>query len=449
MDDKLYPKSTINAFMNERLFFKDDKLKKYFERNEARDLGKFRSRVDPKESFEKYMYAFITDAIRPIILETTAELTAYMKPMGDLVISGGEAFNTHVPYEDRIITSDIDAKFVPRIPVDSRFFGKLQAIKLILWDKLGELAKRLDTRIMKRVMSMRDAHPKVFKFLGIGFKRTGPFVTRRYTLIKKKRMGTNKQPSKGDVFIDVELFALDLNIRYFSPESAKIEDVTMGGILDVPFMRPDEFGYEVAASPTIGNIASKEFLIHDIYLMHKLKLRPEKKEKDRKRLVKLARLFGVSIQGSASFEDTYKRVRTKLPHRRTHSTRHKTSVPMTKAARIDPMKYKRYTTRPSEERISKQFVHGLKAVIPNTNVPGYQRTNGNKRLDLNTFKWVNVNTNAYVRNEFNLRPEKAVPLPNNVNIPRTLYGYNPKRNEWVPKKILNGAATIPFVGLKK
>jgi hypothetical protein len=32
---------------------------------------------------------------------------------------------------------------------------------------------------------------------------------RRYTLIKKKKTGTDNKPKKGDIFIDVELFALD------------------------------------------------------------------------------------------------------------------------------------------------------------------------------------------------------------------------------------------------
>jgi hypothetical protein len=44
---------------------------------------------------------------------------------------------------------------------------------------------------------------------------------------------------------------------------------------------------------------------------------------------------------------------------------------------------------------------------------------------------------------------KAKPLPKNININKTLYGYNPKRNQWVPKQVLTKAAAIPFIGLKK
>ena len=38
-------------------------------------------------------------------------------------------------------------------------------------------------------------------------------------------------------------------------------------------------------------VAGKSFLIDDIYLMQNLGLRPEKREKDRQRMVKLARII--------------------------------------------------------------------------------------------------------------------------------------------------------------
>ena len=73
MDDHIYSKSTIDKFLNENLFFKDEKLKKYYERNLQRDLGKFRAHVKSIHSdktFEKIMYVLVTDSIRDIILST-------------------------------------------------------------------------------------------------------------------------------------------------------------------------------------------------------------------------------------------------------------------------------------------------------------------------------------------------------------------------------------------
>ena len=50
MDDQIYSKSTIEKFLNENLLFGDAKLKKYYDRNLQRDLGKFRSRVHSTHS---------------------------------------------------------------------------------------------------------------------------------------------------------------------------------------------------------------------------------------------------------------------------------------------------------------------------------------------------------------------------------------------------------------
>jgi hypothetical protein len=466
MDKKIYSKAAIDKYMNDNLFFNDAKLKKYFDRDEARDLGKFRNRVKTQfasKSFEKFVYVCVTDATRDIILTTIGEISECMKSMGDLIISGGEAFNMYMPYDKRIVTSDIDAKFVPRITYDAKYFGKLQAIKLILWDKLGQIAQRLSNRIKNRILSI---DPKILKYLGIGFKKTGSTVTRRYTLIKKKKTRTNNKAGKGDIFIDVELFALDTSIRYFSPEKGKIIDFTLGGLLDIPFMRPREFGYDVIRTLKKGItyrnvnsnkmiinkkifIASREFLIDDIYLMHSLKLRPEKKEKDRQRLIRLAQTFVKSVKSTDSIETIFKRVKPKLKRVYTSRITKSRNVSITKALRVNPQKYKRYTTEPSRERLSKQIVHGVNPVVRNTIVEGYDRSNGNQRFNTKTLKWTRETNNKYVKNEFALRPIEHQNIPKNVNISSTLYGFRPRRDGWVPKPLLERSATIPFVGLKR
>ena len=78
MDDQIYSKRRIEQFENENLFFKDAKLKKYYDRNLQRDLGKFRSRVHstyPGKDFDRVMYLFVTNSLRDIILETIGELS--------------------------------------------------------------------------------------------------------------------------------------------------------------------------------------------------------------------------------------------------------------------------------------------------------------------------------------------------------------------------------------
>ena len=462
MDEKSYSKPVISRFLESHFFFRDPLLKKYFQNN---DVKKFRNRVHRQhsdEQFEKLMYVLVTDSIRDIILDTIGELTIFLKNMGDLIVSGGEAFNMYMDYRDRIITSDIDAKFVPRMAKDRKYFGKLQAVKLILWDKLGQIARKLNNRVKKRIQSRTH---QIFKFLGVGFKKKGPYVTRRYTLIKKKKMSNDQKPSIGDVFIDVELFALDLKLRYYSIATGKIEDFSIGGILDIPFMRPKEFGYGVVKNVSrrgvsyrdmetgrvkVNNniiVASKEFLIEDIYLMHKLKLRPEKKEKDRQRLLKLARLFKVRPLPTDTIDKIFMKVRPKITSVKKRVLKPK-NPDLKRAVRIDPYKYKNFTTKPSKEKLSKQLVRGINPVLPNTNIDGYEKSSGEQRFNMDTFLWKKNNSEEYIKNEFVLRPTTQQPFPDTVNVKETLYGFRPRRDGWVPKPLLKRAANIPFVGLK-
>ena len=183
--------------------------------------------------------------------------------------------------------------------------------------------------------------------------------------------------------------------------------------------------------------------------MNKLKLRPEKKEKDRVRLMKLTRLFDKRIKSTDTIDKMFKMVRRKIAKTATTTKVSNGRVSMKNASNVDPYKYKKFTTIPMKDRLSKQFVHGLKTIVKNVNVPGYNRSNGNQRFNLNKFEWVKNDRLSYVKNELNLRPTESMKLPNNIPINKTLYGFNPRRNIKIPRKVLNKSAAIPFVGLKK
>ena len=462
MDIEIYSEAVINRFLKKNLFFNDPVLERYYQTD---NVAAFRSRVHrvhKKESFEKVVYALVTDTIRDIILKVAADLSEFLRPMGDLVVSGGEAFNMYLERKDRLVTSDIDTKFVPRIKYDEKYFGKLQGVKLLLWDKLGEIAKNINMKIKARL----STKTKLARFIGLGFSESGPYVTRRYLLIKKKKTSRGAEPGKGDIFIDVELFALDLNLRYFSIEKGKITQEVLGGILDIPFMRPKEFGYEVVESKKQGityknkdtgtivhdkrlYVAGRSFLLDDVYLMQKLGLRPEKKEKDRQRMYKLAKMINktANIRPGDDINTIYNRVRNKIQSMRVMSRR-VGNVRMALAAKVNPMKYKEFTTRPNEERLSKQIVYGVKTSVPNMNVPGYTRTHGNRRFNLNKQEWVKNRSKAYVKNEYTHRPATGKNIPNDVDFTKLLYGYRAMRDKWIPRPIVRKAAMIPFVGLK-
>jgi len=291
-------------------------------------------------------------------------------------------------------------------------------------------------------------------------------VTRRYLLIKKKKSQSGNEPGTKDIFIDVELFALDLNVRYFSIKKGRITEEIMGGMLDIPFMRPKEFGYEVIESKKRGvtyrnkdtgmmihdkriYIAGRAFLLDDVYLMQKLGLRPEKKEKDRQRMYKLAKMISktLNIKQTDDINTIYNQVRNKLNTPRLTPGK-VGNVNISSAAKVDPMRYKEFTTRPVEERLYKQIVYGVKTSLPNISIPGYAQTNGNQRFNLNTQKWVKNTSTSYVKNEYNYRPTTGKDIPNSIDFTKILYGYKPARDKWIPRSIIKKASQIPFVGLK-
>ena len=461
MDQYVYGEATLRRFIKKNMFFDDPVLEKYYDQGDLQSFRKRVSRMHKSESFEKMLYAFVTDMTRDIILKIVSEITAYMEPMGDVIVSGGEAYNYYVDKSKRIVTSDIDTKFVPRVARDAKYFGKLQGMKLLLWDKLGEIC----TKVQDVVRTRLTTNTKMATFLGFKPTNKGPLVTRRYTLIKKKKEGRGTTVSKGDVLIDVELFALDLNIRAYSIQEGKIEERVLGGFLDIPFMRPGEFGYEIIDTRRRGltymnrhakklvtdkniYIAGKKFLVDDIYLMQKLGLRPEKKIKDRQRMYGLVKMITGNASPSDSLEKLFKMVqKAQFTPRRTTSLDGR--VNMKKVLGIRANKYEKFTTKPNIESLSKKILYGINRSSNTLKVPGFTESNGNLRFDVNSLTWVNNATTPYIGNQYNLRPIEPITVNDDIIKNPPLYGYKPNRDMWVPKSVLKQAALIPVVGLKK
>ena len=472
MDTRLYSEDTIRKYLLKNLCKGDRVLLKYYDEGKVRA---FRTRLSTKhkdKNLKDILYVYVTDTIRDIVYKIIGELSEHMKPMGDVVISGGDAFNMQLPRADRIVTSDIDTKFAPRMKYDARFFGKLQAVKLIMWDKLGELCVRFNKVIKERI---QKDNSKLKKFLGVSFTTTGPWVTRRYTLMKKKKLSSGTSVSKGNVLTDVELFALDLNVGWYDVAAGRVVQQRMGGILDIPFMRPGEFGFDVIfKKQTTGityvnknsgavvhdkrvAIASKAFLIHDVVIMQELNLRPEKKAKDRARLVKLAQSIskGMTFKATDSIFDIYFKVVKKLPTR-TKTIVMNGKVSMRVAQNKNPTKYEKYTIQPDAEKLKRQLVYGMNTLVP-LKINGFVKTNGRQRFDVKKKKWVRDNSLRYIGNEWNYKPSLNLNKLNFVNESKwnkintlnTLYGYNPTRDKWIPEDVLRRAAFIPFVGMKE
>lgn len=456
MDTNLYSQETIDGYTKENLFFKDRTLQRYFEENKPIEFRKRLASNFKNKDLEAMVYAFVTDSIRDIIYEIIGKLHATFKKSGDLILSGGDAVNYYLLLDDRIITSDIDTKFIPRMKIDSKFFGKLQAVKLLFWNEMGKIAKEYGPKIQKRL----EKKSKLCTFLGISLNINGPHVTRRYTIKRKSKESKTEKPSLKDILIDVEIFALDLKLKYFSPKDGKVMPFNLGGILDVAFMRPDEFGYEIAEAQSVSGliyrnnkgkliknpnivIAKRRFLIEDIFLMHKLGLRPHKKKKDKQRILKLMATYpelrSIKPGSIESIFTNYENSPVAKTKKQKIVRDGKVSVQT--ASKVNPKKYEKYTTEPSITKL-KRMAHASQE-----KKNGFKETKSNYRFDVNKKKWVINKRNSYVKNEYKYRlntNSKKYPLQN-----AELYGFKLPRNVWVPKKIIESSAMIPFIGLKK
>lgn len=439
MDHVYYSDKTIQDFEKRVVCQNDEKLYKYFTEG---NVLKFRKTLQPDsfKTIEQAVYVYITDALRDIILSTISSISHYLKPFGKLIVTGGEAFNMYFDRDNRIVTSDIDTKFTPTFKLDQHYFKTLQVFKLYLWDYLGKISIQLDRNIKRHIDALRLT--KVGKFLGISLPSHGPYVTRRYTIIRK----TQTKPA---VLIDVELFALDLRVRYYSPAFKKVILQNLGGILDMAIMRPYEFGYEVIDRPVQKGkvfVAGKKFLVDDIILMHSLGLRPNKVQKDRKRLYQFATtVLGVKgVTKSSAIFDIYKKINI-------GGTPSSQSMKLTYPSRsfmnsiiknVNPLRYSHRTTVPFRTKILKDQIIGSHEPLPD-----FKPTKSDHYFDVQKAQWKLSEDPYYVRNMYEYRPTTIVPFKP-IKVANTLYGWDPVRNKAMPFKLRLKSSLIPFIGLK-
>jgi hypothetical protein len=464
MDTYTYSQKTVDEFVREKLCGKDALLYRYYQEGKVQRFRNRLSRLVDDDDVKTVVQTFITDATRDVVLNLVGELTTHMKSYGDLIISGGEAINAYLAYDQRIVTTDIDTKFIPVIKIgksllkfdDEKMFGYIQLAKLKMWDKLGQLVMRYNTLILNRIRKLVIDGP-LGKFLGMSLPKN-VHVTRRYTLLSKsKNIGR---------LIDIELFALDLVVRYYFPSKKVIAKQNIGGLIDIAFMRPLEFGYEATYTKRMGipgmnpltgkkkwnwkvHVASVQFLIEDIYALQKYNLRPTKKEKDRKRLYRFAKfVLGSRVQSTDSIDTIFKKSirEAKTWDKHTVPASRPAVTDVEKVLRLNPYKYERVTTKPDESKTYSQLFYGIKG-SDKLEIPGYYPTQSNYRFDINKGDWVKNTNPLYIHNEATFRPSSIKKFPR-VQLEDILYGYNPVRNRWMSRELVRKSAMIPLVGLK-
>ena len=433
MDYASYTEKTFEKFVRINVCQSDKVLERYLSQGKVKE---FRARLstieDADKRIEKVIISLFTEVLRNMIMSKISFLTKKMKSLGFLIVSGGVAINKYLPKNERDIITDIDTKFVPSVkgvPANSpRYFGYIQLAKILMWYYLGAIAMSMTNSLKFKKSVNLIKNTKIAKFLGITWKDL--LVTRRYSLIPKFKKSAGSNVSGGDVLIDVEIMALDIQgVRYYSPKAKRITPSTIGGILDIAYMRKGEIGGKVLKSTTKGLgwhkdvlVTGRNFLIEDMYLLKSLHLRPDKVHKDRERLEKFAKyVYKINVTNKNTNFSIYKRAMDKKFNEEYKLTRSYFSKEMIdKIDTLNPRKFMKYTTYPTTGLIKR-----LKGPRKTTRSAPY-------KFNVNTKKWIKVRNLAYIKNENGSK----------------LYGYVPRRDSWLPYSIINKASIIPFVGYK-
>ena len=465
----MYSRAAQEQFVKSKLCQDDPKLYELFQRATTprateTDRRAFRKKLG-KADVSEAVQTFMTNEVRPLVYRAIKILDAYMRPMGEMIITGGDAFNTYFPKDARVVTTDIDTKFCPVFkgsestvlsPMQQPdFFEALQITKILMWDRLGRLTQQFNGAFNARMR--RLARSPIGKLLQIVPVKSP--LRRRFTLIHKKKQGAGSAVKEGDVLIDVELFAMDAKIKYLG----QVRNI--GGMLDIAFMRPMEIGYDVLFTqkrlPNGIKVAGKEFLVTDLYMMQTLKLRPQKAEKDRTRMYMFAtRVLGLKIDPKASmrtiFLKSIPRARQKLF---INLIRHPVFNRNALLRRALQVNMKRYPTNESFSSLGK--------CTSNAPRRGYSQTKSDYVFVEDTHKWMTKNAglehlkfgsvnqknaNWYIRNMAKYRgggnreasSASAWKWGSSTkkSCKPTLYGFNPVRNAAIPKKLIQKAMQL-------
>jgi hypothetical protein len=246
--------------------------------------------------------------------------------------------------------------------------------------------------------------------------------------------------------IDVELFALDIQLKYAG------KNQTINGILDIALMRPGEFGSEISQDVVYKNglmYAGKRFIVDDIYTMQKLGLRDDKGNKDRKRIYTIVKSHKNNIKNNLKLNNLYNTFKNVSKKRINVPARPKMNISALKkkAITINPLADENRITPPAIQQAIRMamWVRGFKGIRIN----GMKRTSGTSRFNVNSEQWVPNESTKYIKNEATHRMERQdIPKNSYTLLKHTLYGFNPVRNKKMNNKTITKAAMLQFAGLK-
>ena len=468
----MYSEAATYLYIYEVVCLKDKLLYKYYSENKVSLFRKRWVKLGTNKALRKLILTEVTNALRPFIYKIINKLSYELyKYWGNLIIAGGEAFNQHVKkLGDRIITSDIDTKLIPYfqgIPYTHRkYFQYLQLLKLVVWHTLGQICKNshanfkyIHTKYLSHIEKSTTG-----KMFGMKFSRDD-FLLRRYSILPKRNK-TNSNTSKP--LIDVEIFALDINIKHIDMKG-NLKTQVLAGILDIPIMRPGEFGMvgskDFRKGVTINGVKYKhvkivtvEYLLKDIFQMKNLGLRKNKTAKDTKRFVTLLSQLGVpSNKLNANNKTLYEIGKGLIKKFKTHPITRKNRITKKTITQIINRKdtFSRYTNPMPIEKLMYFMKWGKGPLLQKNN--RVVKTNVKKYYNINTARWTTPNW-PYMSNSSNYRSKVPNRNPNAIvtylqnhhsNAGMMLYGFNPRRDYDMELKLIRNILRMMSEGHEK
>ena len=468
MDTTTYSQEAIDKYILTTVCLDDKTLYNYFTEGKVKEFRTRLRRKTDQKSLLKIALTLCTDVWRPRIYKIVKRMQTNMKPYGNLIISGGEAFNIYLPKTHRVITGDIDTKFVPGISSsDQKFFGKMQVVRLAMWNTLGKAAVYGNTKCVTELNKKLKTN-KIAQMIGLSIDTNNPFRM-RYTLLPKlKQKSSTRNPKEGDVFMDVEIFALDLNVKCFNIEKNKVVAQKLGGILDAPIIKRDEFSSDVYKDFITRKevaVASKRFLLDDLELLVRFGIRMGPKlVKDKIRLELFIRhVLGVNINKTRpSFDYLMKMAKNKIPKQPKTPRRTIKQFPFDDWKKFNPQIHKTLISPVSLTQLGFILYPMLKKV------KAIRRMPVDLRFSPKRARWTNITNNQQRGNLLGIRPNrnknnqftlaeikkvrsKVLPIleKEEIPLPSLLYGYVPLRNNWIPTGLIDKAAIIGLLGQLK
>lgn len=463
MDEKYYSPKVVDDFARSVICLGKDDMHRAWVDNDPvkwRKLARKHKMTDAQ--VEKILYVLLTDVSRDTLYKMISKMTSRILPLGEMIIGGGEAFNYYLPPERRIVTSDIDTKFVPAFKFgQKKTFLHYQCTRLLMWDQMEVLRRTFNTKMTQIVRKV--AASKLGQFLNIRATPVPSRLTRRYTMKRKDRQGNENQASPGNTLTDIEIFALDIHFTWWHPEKNRTIAGALGGILDTVLIKRGEMGSDVWDDRIrLKNrgvmMAGKKYLIEDLYLLNKLGLRKEKAEKDRKRMYIFSKyiLNLPNVRSNMNTDTLFKYIRPKI-HGIKSTPRIRKKFNPTKAlenaSKVNPLKNESKGVSKPRRIGSHHLALSLKAPR-GLKIPGYRETTGDFKFNTYALKWMRNRRIEYIHNEYTHRVNKnsnteiALNCISPVRVEMTLWGYNPVRDSYIPVDFRRKAALIQFAGLQ-